>query len=155
MICITRFKGVFLIGLKNYPRKCGENAHHVAQTCLQLWLIPAGAGKTYLVALSLRSLRAHPRRCGENPKNVQTPALDVRLIPAGAGKTHPSYEALPHRRAHPRRCGENYMGADASRAGVGSSPQVRGKQLPLSVVGAAVGLIPAGAGKTHSHSCSE
>ena len=25
MICVTRLNGVFLIGLKNYPRRCGEH----------------------------------------------------------------------------------------------------------------------------------
>ena len=74
MICITRFKGVFLIGLKNYPRRCGENSESVAAASsgfgssprvrgtLQrpntgqnvLGLIPAGAGKTNRVNGKLR-----------------------------------------------------------------------------------------------------
>ena len=70
------------------------------------------------------------------------------LIPARAGKTgHPHLlpGGLP---AHPRACGENFTRTPAVRSPGGSSPRVRGKRPPLVLFGAAVGLIPARAGKT-------
>ena len=74
--------------------------------------------------------------------------LDVRLIPAGAGRTASPATAATGRAAHPR-----WRGADAGRVSHfqpvhGSSPLARGGPGGVGGSVAAVGLIPAGAGRT-------
>ena len=131
-------------------------------------LIPARAGKTRACPRRRRGRRAHPRACGENPDGGRTCVLRhgssprVRgklhqdpggaqsggLIPARAGKTPARRASSRRRRAHPRACGENIIVMAGLLSGLGSSPRVRGKRPPLVLFGAAVGLIPARAGKT-------
>ena len=50
--------------------------------------------------------------------------------------------------AHPRRCGENHNFSTGCGYSIGSSPQVRGKQLSSVAGSLMTRLIPAGAGKT-------
>ena len=110
-------------------------------------LIPARAGKTILLFLSVSAAAAHPRACGENSiwvfltgflagssPRVRGKRADrcagqprVGLIPARAGKT--GRRPRPRRAwsAHPRACGENSIGAGLSQSSHGSSPRVRGK----------------------------
>ena len=132
---------------KAHPRVCGENS---GKTHLILpkqgssprvrgkpqtgkldavlhGLIPACAGKTARVIVSVMGFGAHPRVCGENgirclehlgcegssprvrgkPNGAQK-VLDVsRLIPACAGKTNSPVNLPSHLPAHPRVCGEN------------------------------------------------
>ena len=131
-------------------------------------LIPAHAGKTGMDAATRRTQRAHPRACGENVQGAWTSvnttgssprmrgklplARDFeegrRLIPAHAGKTERRSPVPVLFRAHPRACGENTVTFGPSGSSPGSSPRMRGKpNLPTPVL-AAVGLIPAHAGKT-------
>ena len=136
-------------------------------SCLQLRLIPAGAGQMPQTRGSHSSRRAHPRRCGADSATTCSYAvfdgsspqvrgrlfavpflfLSVGLIPAGAGQMvqPPPCGTLP--RAHPRRCGADTFTPGHATNAVGSSPQVRGRcrlrrhRLQLQ------GLIPAGAGQ--------
>ena len=131
-------------------------------------ITPAGAGKTERPAGDSAASRDHPRRCGENtseevdaneragsPPQVRgkldseyaSPA-ESGITPAGAGKT----EFIEHSRCiaedHPRRCGENPLMFLSSLHPTGSPPQVRGKPKLADSARAAVGITPAGAGKT-------
>ena len=132
-------------------------------------LIPAHAGKTFLIQDASAFLRAHPRSRGENhdhhdldqARAGSSPltrgkrmsrarcAPDTGLIPAHAGKTHLPLPVDPHSRAHPRSRGENryqYQGVTDMQ---GSSPLTRGKPVRASGSRWPSGLIPAHAGKTH------
>ena len=131
-------------------------------------LIPAHAGKTTLSRVSSRGGRAHPRSRGENRAPAR-PSASTRgsspltrgkrprqhaagapdgLIPAHAGKTArlAGFSALAG--AHPRSRGENAYGQHLVEGSGGSSPLTRGKPKPVTGSWAAVGLIPAHAGKT-------
>ncbi|STC65404.1 Domain of uncharacterised function (DUF2825) [Corynebacterium diphtheriae] len=75
-----------------HPRWCGENYGKSRRpraqqgssplvrgkhrqnmpTSMKIRLIPAGAGKTYMVSFMLRSIGAHPRWCGENASSAQS-----------------------------------------------------------------------------------
>ena len=127
MICVTRLNGVFLIGLKNYPRRCGENPSPPTQH-----VVPAGSSPQVRGKLS--------------PTRSQ--GIFPRLIPAGAGKTWTHPLGRPTRSAHPRRCGENSLSTRVRKVAVGSSPQVRGKPDIPAFDRPKRRLIPAGAGKT-------
>ena len=131
-------------------------------------LIPAHAGKTWLMALFSCQTRAHPRSRGENGRPIASHArntgsspltrgkpklrvdrvTDARLIPAHAGKTFGVVGRGPVGGAHPRSRGENACMARLMFSAPGSSPLTRGKPAGfLNVIG--VGrLIPAHAGKT-------
>ena len=71
------------------------------------------------------------------------------ITPAGAGKTL----ILPTRscagKDHPRRCGENTSRDSFFLPGKGSPPQVRGKHCNVLSQRTAIGITPAGAGKTY------
>ena len=127
MICVTRLNGVFLIGLKSYPRRCGENQHRVRLWRRKYGSSPQVRGTSRGAALVL------PKR---------------GLIPAGAGKTCRICDQAKRSAAHPRRCGENFIPVSQSVLPPGSSPQVRGKLFGLGATLAFMRLIPAGAGKT-------
>ena len=72
----------------------------------------------------------------------------LRITPAGAGKTSClNGQSLPTG-DHPRRCGENYKQSLTRCRRLGSPPQVRGKHKSCFHVLKAVGITPAGAGKT-------
>ena len=105
MICITRFKGVFLIGLKNYPRRCGENSESVAAAS-------SGFGSSPRVRGTL--------------KTALRELAGVGLIPAGAGNMRSGTPVPTARRAHPRGCGEHREQAATVVDSQGSSPRVRG-----------------------------
>ena len=131
-------------------------------------LIPAGAGKTTTTTPTSQASQAHPRGGGENARafagsdweDGSSPrgrgkrdgwdleALVGGLIPAGAGKT--ASWRCPSRpvKAHPRGGGENSSMYRLKSLGLGSSPRGRGKRPWGLAATAAVGLIPAGAGKT-------
>ena len=90
-------------------------------------IIPAHAGKTTGGEWSHGRVRAHPR---------------------SRGKTAPMMEALPFEPAHPRSRGENSTSADMTSLPGGSSSLTRGKPSWPAAGFAALGLIPAHAGKT-------
>ena len=89
--------------------------------------IPAGAGNTFAIFLSVPSTPVHPRGCGEHrcagtsPSNASgssprvrgTPLRNAdepapcRFIPAGAGNTSPTAPKTPPATVHPRGCGEH------------------------------------------------
>ena len=135
-------------------------------------LIPARAGKTDMVVPFSVVGWAHPRACGENScsrarapskvgssprvrgKPTSPPQLPYHLglIPARAGKTNIVGISGCRCTAHPRACGENHLAARVRVPDCGSSPRVRGKLHELVHADAPVGLIPARAGKTSTHS---
>ena len=131
-------------------------------------LIPARAGKTSTARARDGGGGAHPRACGENDNFVSAVfhaqgssprvrgkrhrfhcgAGGGRLIPARAGKTVTLKWRHNPTEAHPRACGENLASYAAVIGLCGSSPRVRGKQLPGGEQAHQGGLIPARAGKT-------
>ena len=125
MICITRFKGVFLIGLKNYPRRCGENSESVAAAS-------SGFGSSPRVRGTL--------------KTALRELAGVGLIPAGAGNMRSGTPVPTARRAHPRGCGEHIGFLNIYPDFWGSSPRVRGTCKVIILETYSPGLIPAGEG---------
>ena len=133
-------------------------------------LIPAGARQTRRWVINCGFCWAHPRRCGADElrgvplvvmrgsspqvRGRQRPRLrghqSPGLIPTGAGQTSSPRPPAPSHRAHPRRCGADYKVTLSSGEQVGSSPQVRGRLLPVQFQFCLCGLIPAGAGQTGS-----
>ena len=134
-------------------------------------LIPAHAGKTYPRRARSRPPAAHPRSRGENLLvgldacgHVGSSPLTRGklgswsvarngwgLIPAHAGKT---FGLVAHAwivGAHPRSRGENLVTTGSYDGNLGSSPLTRGKLAPAVLRPAALGLIPAHAGKTICH----
>ena len=125
MICITRFKGVFLIGLKNYPRRCGEHVRNILG--------------------NVTTKGSSPRVRGTYPSRSR-PGFHAGLIPAGAGNMQRVTQQQLITRGHPRGCGEHYQPAGVVHADEGSSPRVRGTWVFPTRRRRAWGLIPAGAG---------
>ena len=133
-------------------------------------LIPAHAGKTFVLPRRGLRRRAHPRSRGENGLRRRAAALRVgsspltrgkrsafptcsyslRLIPAHAGKTSTTCGTRASRSAHPRSRGENYERKTGQPITSGSSPLTRGKQHPRQPRRHLKRLIPAHAGKTRS-----
>ena len=131
-------------------------------------LIPAHAGKTRGLLLSVRARGAHPRSRGENaivgfPVELirgSSPltrgkhlgellgGFDVGLIPAHAGKTRGTERRHRGPGAHPRSRGENSSAPSSTPSCEGSSPLTRGKPERRRRVLRPPGLIPAHAGKT-------
>ena len=131
-------------------------------------LIPAHAGKTWLLPAIAGGVPAHPRSRGENGGRVAglrglrgsspltrgkltdlIPALaGVRLIPAHAGKTLVGEASSEDGGAHPRSRGENELRELSGFHHQGSSPLTRGKPCELVTARAGGRLIPAHAGKT-------
>ena len=171
-----------------HPRACGENTPAWAlsreragssprmrgkQGLVACWrprrgLIPAHAGKTFLLFVFVDCIPAHPRACGENDNEIESairemgssprmrgkllaielPTDRTGLIPAHAGKTLIRGEYLPNGGAHPRACGENVSMVCVFGFVVGSSPRMRGKPELSAQVMHLCRLIPAHAGKT-------
>ena len=149
------------------PLTRGKLAYRTC-TLLDLGLIPAHAGKTYVGEDVIFAPRAHPRSRGENilsharntlasgsspltrgkPRDVTQNIHYQGLIPAHAGKTCPASGRTRVRTAHPRSRGENSHVAFSQAAEKGSSPLTRGKRQRVVQVSAALRLIPAHAGKT-------
>ena len=131
-------------------------------------LIPAHAGKTYVVRHILLLAWAHPRSRGENPifalilkcgcgsspltrgklRRSHVRPRAPRLIPAHAGKTSIPFITRIGSGSHPRSRGENLGLLVLDVAAVGSSPLTRGKPERSTRQTPSHGLIPAHAGKT-------
>ena len=131
-------------------------------------ITPAGAGKTYTIAISTPVLRDHPRRCGENREEKETAVHELgsppqvrgklghiarlsrnwRITPAGAGKTSFPAKDTAKLQDHPRRCGENLYFSSNPAEIKGSPPQVRGKPIFPKPYPQQYRITPAGAGKT-------
>ena len=132
-------------------------------------IIPARAGQTVWACRSSIRRPDHPRACGANlpilsataPNTGSSPRvrgklparpipLDARrIIPARAGQTSVMGPPRPPSTDHPRACGANRYEARITEDGDGSSPRVRGKQLPHGVAPLEGRIIPARAGQTH------
>ena len=149
------------------PRVRGKLVQQ-GQILVRHGLIPACAGKTLRLLGRRRGPGAHPRVCGENCTQPSPPwplmgssprvrgkqegaggePCRVGLIPACAGKTGSPASLTSGGRAHPRVCGENEGALRSVLARWGSSPRVRGKLTPITIVAIPTRLIPACAGKT-------
>ena len=114
-------------GMKDHPRRCGENWTESPIAFYTQGSPPQVRGKRFL----------------------SVPFTYVlRITPAGAGKTGVSLPALILFQDHPRRCGENDTTLLYGHTTLGSPPQVRGKLNFGREAGATGGITPAGAGKT-------
>ena len=80
-------------------------------------------------------------------------ALRRRIIPADAGSTPPPSRGWGSGRDHPRGCGEHELIRLIMTVTGGSSPRMRGAQLPCSQNALETGIIPADAGSTRARSC--
>ena len=112
-------------------------------------IIPAGAGHL----LSLSATRCF--RGGSSPQVRGICRLPVAgtaregIIPAGAGHFIWRDSKPGNFWDHPRRCGAFYGGNMRAATSRGSSPQVRGICLLVSLSVNIHGIIPAGAGHLH------
>ena len=93
-------------------------------------------------------MKEHPRVCGENNPPVNVHMDIVWNIPAYAGKTTRWLWGPPAATEHPRVCGENRAKIAQMYAQGGTSPRMRGKQVPDFAVPKVGRNIPAYAGKT-------
>ena len=132
-------------------------------------LIPAGAGRTPSSTPPSSQARAHPRWRGEDhdckpgmavargssplarggPRQAAGAASPGGLIPAGAGRTGRVRGRGCSAGAHPRWRGEDTIARMVMPRASGSSPLARGGPVGECDAEVAVGLIPAGAGRTH------
>ena len=110
--------------------------------------IPAYAGKTIAAMIGGIVGAEHPRVCGENKPRYCMWVAAVRNIPAYAGKTTGDTSDRSNNWEHPRVCGENFVACTGGRRHMGTSPRMRGKPHTRHSPGAAIGNIPAYAGKT-------
>ena len=116
-------------GLRDHPRRCGEND------------LPS--------ALLIYQPGSPPQVRGKLSPTVGL-LFVIRITPAGAGKTVTLMRLYRQRMDHPRRCGENDTGRNRRGKSTGSPPQVRGKQGGNFALPGMNGITPAGAGKTLS-----
>ena len=149
------------------PLTRGKRARYRSCT-LGARLIPAHAGKTCRLTVTVLSETAHPRSRGENQRSTTFPlpragsspltrgkllgvganGMSWRLIPAHAGKTDIVAQFASTMRAHPRSRGENQEIVGLDGVYRGSSPLTRGKLRSAATARMSAGLIPAHAGKT-------
>ena len=135
-------------------------------------IIPACAGSTQLLQSTDARYRDHPRLRGEHGEAVaegwavpgsSPPARGARgaavpgqvaegIIPACAGSTNPPGSRPCRGRDHPRLRGEHWGGCCWTIPGMGSSPPARGALVTAQILGGGVGIIPACAGSTQTHS---
>ena len=131
-------------------------------------LIPARAGSTRVLLVTVSNDGAHPRSRGEHGSIAENigagwgssplargarldpivTAFTKGLIPARAGSTRSCGFMRSLRRAHPRSRGEHYQGDRLRYGRAGSSPLARGARLYRIWRGLGKGLIPARAGST-------
>ena len=129
------------------PRMRGKQRFHI----LRLGAarnIPAYAGKTsHGTACGLLPCGTSPRMRGK-PQATPPTARTTGNIPAYAGKTTGDTSDRSNNWEHPRVCGENFVACTGGRRHMGTSPRMRGKPHTRHSPGAAIGNIPAYAGKT-------
>ena len=131
-------------------------------------IIPACAGSTTTQDTLTDQPRDHPRMCGEHrfyrlcrlasegssphvrgaPHARDCPRRRPGIIPACAGSTKKVRSVYHVRRDHPRMCGEHRICDGAPQVRTGSSPHVRGAQVPPLQGFLPLGIIPACAGST-------
>ena len=112
--------------------------------------IPACAGNSCAQISLAASHAVHPRVCGEQFNGVSRPFESGRFIPACAGNSWQRPRPRWIRPVHPRVCGEQSRLEAEQRAHAGSSPRVRGTEIPMSQSPLAVRFIPACAGNSRS-----
>ena len=118
---------LFMSGVPDHPRACGENSGKARDRCRTWGSSPRVRGKLTEIVVS---------------------SQEERIIPARAGKTCPAPGGGARARDHPRACGENSARLSSALVPPGSSPRVRGKRPPLHQPTRSPRIIPARAGKT-------
>ena len=133
-------------------------------------ITPAYAGKRVAVRSDLGTIRDHPRVCGEKMKSNPTTkkpkgspprvrgkdVLDALrraengITPAYAGKSRPRCRFSCCPGDYPRVCGEKLSTTSTDIHPAGSPPRVRGKVAVHVILGGAVWITPAYAGKSKS-----
>ena len=131
-------------------------------------IIPAHAGQTSTLGMTVVRPSDHPRACGANfatlvgsqLQNGSSPRMrgkrrfsrstrrDGRIIPAHAGQTAVPTVADGTRSDHPRACGANHDCVRPLFRPFGSSPRMRGKHAVAGAARRVVRIIPAHAGQT-------
>ena len=131
-------------------------------------IIPADAGSTRERAARPSAVGDHPRGCGEHglagatifasagssPRMRGALSLTIawaqrlRIIPADAGSTLLTGFIVVNMGDHPRGCGEHGLINGRIMSQQGSSPRMRGAQIPPVGLAVAQGIIPADAGST-------
>ena len=131
----------------DHPRGCGEKGGRGVLQGGVFGSSPRVRGKRGgCVSVGLYG-GSSPRVRGKAPgkSRGQRPS---RIIPAGAGKRTPPRHTRPAPWDHPRGCGEKAPQASAGVRRAGSSPRVRGKEVPVVDALCGLRIIPAGAGKS-------
>ena len=95
------------------------------------------------------SLGSSPRVRGEEA-SMMILAPGEGIIPAGAGRSLALSPRWNTRRDHPRGCGEKPRAEIFLHDRRGSSPRVRGEVLLQQKTSPAIGIIPAGAGRSET-----
>ena len=131
-------------------------------------IIPAHAGQTSTLGMTVVRPSDHPRACGANfatlvgsqLQNGSSPRMrgkrrfsrstrrDGRIIPAHAGQTEKSHQKQWFAPDHPRACGANLPPMPAIPIAAGSSPRMRGKLTLRRRHDHCERIIPAHAGQT-------
>ena len=131
-------------------------------------IIPADAGSTSYIEMTLQNGRDHPRGCGEHANlrigksrsrgssprmrgarfSKPSCAYDERIIPADAGSTLKFTADQLWFEDHPRGCGEHVLNILILMVKRGSSPRMRGARWRLPTVSTSQRIIPADAGST-------
>ena len=118
---------LFLVGLPDHPRACGENRRRNPSFLPHRGSPPRMRGKLF----STLRLTCFPR-----------------ITPAHAGKTGSGLSGRCGSADHPRACGENGAAREEHQDLRGSPPRMRGKLLCSCLRLSAVRITPAHAGKT-------
>ena len=149
------------------PQTRGTLNRPASELCM-VRSIPANAGNTTHVDLSLNAFTVHPRKRGEhNDPDILFSSFSgpspqtrgtrrgrmraisrVRSIPANAGNTQDSHGYKGVRSVHPRKRGEHCRTGFQMRAGCGPSPQTRGTRPCAGGRRGGLRSIPANAGNT-------
>ena len=150
------------------PPQVRGKAEYAALSDAKEGITPAGAGKRKKALKPRWNRGDHPRGCGEksiyggahhisigSPPQVRgkAHACPCRfaisgITPAGAGKSRVDILISHQSQDHPRRCGEKGLRVNWVTPGLGSPPQVRGKDRGKMSDVVFVRITPAGAGKS-------
>ena len=133
-----------------------------------LRIIPAHAGQTSTLGMTVVRPSDHPRACGANlfDSSSSTHAVGSsprmrgkrcvgrvqhpwpRIIPAHAGQTRRDISTSGRSPDHPRACGANGKISSKTMVRTGSSPRMRGKRMVAGIWQTGRRIIPAHAGQT-------
>ena len=151
-----------------HPRVCGEQPFAEASQAWQLGssprvrgtgvddgghqidirFIPACAGNSTGSGRRLVPLPVHPRVCGEQNHANSAICCRKRFIPACAGNRQAQPARRVARAVHPRVCGEQFGEVLREVTRDGSSPRVRGTDVPDLPTDSDLRFIPACAGNS-------